>query len=161
MANWRSVNVIWPADSCRLSWPANREGVGDMNTQGNFRMTRAAIYSFVAAAMWLALLTGVHSLVVGVTGWGVGGIAVAIAVAGLAVEGSLVRKLEAATIPKVRGYAMMLVWLFVALILVLSFLATPRSLPGTRVYTGIYAAGAVLTLGYAIWQILKCVRSGN
>jgi hypothetical protein len=106
--------------------------------------------------VWTMMPAGVFFVAVGHLGWGILLLAGGVVIAGAALEGRILRTLEAREIPRKRGHVQLLIWPTLTVLNVLTvFLISDAFGPGMRVLLAIYSAGMVALMGMAVRHVLR------
>ncbi|HKZ54473.1 MAG TPA: hypothetical protein VJ123_03255 [Anaerolineales bacterium] len=122
-----------------------------------FRLSRGAILALAALIAWISGGSAVYM-------WATGFLGVAIAFAGLTaivavavIEGRIVSNLQGRRLLKSRGYAMMLGWILVGILVASLSLVMPESSLMRRAITGALGFGALWLTAVVVWQMLKAM----
>lgn len=128
----------------------------NQHRRGTFGYSRIALISIVLFIVWTMVPAGVFFVTVGQLGWGIVLSAGGVAIAGVALEGRLLRTLEAREIPRERGYVQLLIWPALTVLNALTvFLISDAFGPSIRVLLAIYCVGMVVLMGLAVRGVLR------
>jgi hypothetical protein len=129
-------------------------------TQANsVRLTKKLIFSLAALLLWIALVTGGFSLVIGSTAVGILWIGFGLAIVVALLQGGLMSKIEGRRVPVASiGLILVIIALIAISELVNLFITKPVD-TAAYIFDIAYSLGVVIFGGYAALQLIRSPRT--
>ena len=137
--------------------PHNLEGGGTVKSM-NFSLSRSALFAFFTLVIWIMLPVGIFLIINGNAVWGVIMVAVAITVIVTVTNSRIMQALGDRSIPKTRGYFMVIGSVGAAVIMALYSVLLTAPMKGVSFLGSIHAIGIVLFAAWVVIQLLKSIH---
>ena len=124
----------------------------------NFSLSRSALFTFFTLVIWIMLPVGIFLIINENAIWGVIMVAAAIAVIVIATNRRIMHALGSRSIPKTRGYFMMIGSVGAAVLMALYSILLTAPMKGVSFLGNIHAIGIVLFTAWAAIQLLKSIH---
>lgn len=132
-----------------------------MGRSGFVFLSRKLIISLAAVFLWMAFVTGIFSIVTGSYAIGLLSVGLALALAIVLIQGSLLARLERQRLPILSIVLVLAILVLVSVSELINLLITPVRLSLPYAFDVAYSVGVLVLSGYAASQLVRAPRQRN